>query len=185
LTQHEYVFVAVSILLGLAITRLLHHVALLVRVHTRVTFHWATALWALSVMAYILQFWWVGWELRDVAAWGFVDFLVLILGGIFIYGAAEMALPVPDDDEDDDELDFLGHSRGFGRLSALSMALYLCMGPYVNLAILLTPPPLFLVLVIPAIGIAITGLMIAVPRAFPFLSPLFAAYSLLILYLTA
>lgn len=185
MTQHEYVFVAVSILLGLAITRLLHHVALLVRIHTRVTFHWATALWALSVMAYILQFWWVGWELREVAQWEFLDFLVLILGGIFVYGAAEMALPVQDDDEDDDELDFLVHSRGFGRLSALSMLVYLCIGPYVNLAVLPAPPPLGLVLAIPAIGIAITGLMIAVPRAFPLLSALFAAYSVLILYLTA
>jgi hypothetical protein len=185
MTQHEYVFVAVSIILGLAITRLLHHVAILARVHTRVTFHWATALWALSVMAYILQFWWVGWGLRDVADWGFADFLVLILGGIFIYGAAEMALPVPDDDEDDDELDFLGHSEGFGRLSALSMAIYLCIGPYVNLAIVPTPAPLFLVLAIPAIGIAIAALMIAVPRAFRWLSPLFAAYAVLILYLTA
>lgn len=185
MTQHEYVFVAVSIILGLAITRLLHHVAILVRYHTRVTFHWSTALWALSVMAYILQFWWVGWGLRDVEQWVFADFLVLILGGIFIYGAAEMALPVPDDDDDDDELDFVRHSAGFGRLSALSMTLYLCMGPYVNLVLAPAPAPVFLVLAVPAIGIVITLLMIAVPRAFRWLSPLFAAYAALILYLTA
>jgi len=184
-TQHEYIFVAVSIILGLAITRLLHHVAILVRIHTRVTFHWATAIWALSVMAFILQFWWVGWGLRDVAQWDFADFLVLILGGIFIYGAAEMALPVPDDDDDDDELDFVGHSQGFGRLSALSMAIYLCMGPYVNLAIAQTPAPLALILSLPAVGVAITLIMIALPRAFPVLSPLFALYSVIILYLTA
>ncbi len=43
MTQHEYVFVAVSIILGLAITRLLHTVAMLIRAHVQVTFHWATA----------------------------------------------------------------------------------------------------------------------------------------------
>ena len=185
MTQHEYVFVAVSIILGLAITRLLHHVAILVRVHTRVTFQWPTAIWALSVMAFILQFWWVGWGLREVEEWGFVDFLILVLGGIFIYGASEMALPVPDDDGDDDELDFPRHSEGFGRLSALSMAIYLCIGPYVNLAIAQTTAPLPLILAIPAIGIAITVLMIFVPRAFTWLSPMFAVYSVVVLWLTA
>lgn len=185
MTQHEYVFVAVSIILGLAITRLLHSVATLIRVHSRVTFHWSTALWAACVMAYVLQLWWVGWSLRELTAWTFPDFLVLIIGSTFIYGAAEMSLPVPDDDDDDDELDFLGHSQGFGRLSALSMLLYFCIGPYVNLTMLPVPPPLGLTLTLPALGIALTGLMIAVPRIFPWLCPLFAAYSLLILYLTA
>lgn len=185
MTQHEYVFVAVSIILGLAITRILHSVATLIRIHSRVNFHWSTALWATSVMAYVLQLWWIGWGLREVTEWSFPDFLVLIIGSILIYGAAEMALPVPDDDDDDDELDFLRHSQGFGRLSVLSMLLYFCIGPYVNLTMLPVQPPLLLVLTIPALGVALTGTMIALPRAFQYLSPLFAAYSLLILYLTA
>jgi len=44
MTQHEYVFVAISIILGLAITRLLSSIAALVRAHKHLTFHWATAL---------------------------------------------------------------------------------------------------------------------------------------------
>ncbi|MDG2272189.1 MAG: hypothetical protein P8L39_07795, partial [Halioglobus sp.] len=66
MTQHEYVFVAISIILGLAITRLLHTMGLLIRARRRVVFHWATVLWAICVMAYSLQFWWVGWELRNL-----------------------------------------------------------------------------------------------------------------------
>jgi hypothetical protein len=185
MTQHEYVFVAVSIILGLAITRMLHTVAILIRVHNRVVFHWSTAVWALSIMAFVLQFWWVGWGLREVTEWNFADFLVLIIGAIFIYGAAEMALPVPDDDDDDDELDFLYHSEGFGRLSALSMLLYFFIGPYVNLTLVSQPPPASLALLIPAIGVGITSAMIAVPTSFRWLCPLFAAYAILILYVTA
>ena len=45
MTQHEYIFIAISIILGLAMARLLHSAALLVRAHSRVTYHWATALW--------------------------------------------------------------------------------------------------------------------------------------------
>jgi hypothetical protein len=185
MSQHEYVFVAVSIILGLAITRMLHTVAILIRVHDRVIFHWATALWAVCVMAFVLQFWWVGWGLREVMDWRFIDFLVLIIGSIFIYGAAEMALPVPDDDGDDDELNFLRHSEGFGRLSVLSMLIYLCIGPYVNLAVRLEPLPISLALLLPSIGICVMLVMIVLPRSFRWLCPLFATYALLILFLTA
>lgn len=181
MTQHEYVFVAVSIILGLAITRLLHAVALLIRAHRQVTFHWSTALWGLCIMAYSLQLWWVGWGLREVEVWSFADFLVLIIGSICIYGAAEMALPVPEEGS----LDFLRHSERLGRLSALSMLVYFTIGPYVNLTMLVERPPLLPVIVVPAIGIALTALVILVPRWFKGLAVAFTAYTALILYITA
>ena len=181
MTQHKYVFVAVSIILGLAITRILHSVAVLIRAHKQVTFHWATAVWALSVMAYVLQLWWIGWGLRDLAVWSFADFLVLIIGSICIYGAAEMALPVPEEGS----LDFLQHSQRLGRLSALSMLLYFAIGPYVNLTMLNDPVPLLPALVIPFIGIVLMLLIISLPRLFRWFSVAFAIYSLMILYLTA
>jgi hypothetical protein len=180
-TQHEYVFIAVSIILGLAITRMLHTVAMLIRAHTRVTVHWSTAVWGLSVMTYILQLWWVGWGLRDLILWDFSDFLMLIIGSIFIYGAAEMALPVPPEDN----LDFFRHSQRLGRLSALSMLLYFAIGPYVNLVMLNPPVPLGPALVVPLIGMGLTGGMIAFPGSFKILSLLFAGYTMLIVYATA
>ena len=91
MTQHEYIFVALSIILGLALTRLLHTVAQLIRRRREVRFHWATTVWSLSVLVFVLQLWWVGWELRTFNAWGFLDFCALVLGAIFVYGAAELA----------------------------------------------------------------------------------------------
>lgn len=179
MTQHEYVFVAVSIILGLAITRLLHTVAMLVRAHERVRFHWATALWSLSVMSYILQLWWVGWGLRDLPQWAFSDFLILVVGSICIYGAAEMALPVPEEDR----LDMLAHSQNLGRLSALSMLIYFLIGPYVNLT--MYKVELLPALMVPSMGIAMMGLIIFVPGWFRQVAVLFAIYSLWILLLTA
>ena len=179
MTQHEYVFVAVSIILGLAITRLLHTVAMLIRAHRLVTFHWSTAVWGLCVMAYILQMWWVGWGLRQITVWSFSDFLVLVSGSICVYGAAEMAMPVPEENK----LDFLHHSEHLGRLSALSMLLYFLVGPYVNLTMLGTP--LLPALALPLLGIVLTALIIARPGWFKVLAVLFAGYTVLILYLTA
>jgi hypothetical protein len=86
-------------------------------------------------------------------------------------------------------LDFLYHSERLGRLSALSMLFYFAIGPYVNLTMLSVPVPLFTALIFPSIGIVLMLLIIALPRYFPryfpWFSSVFAAYSLLILYLTA
>ena len=184
MTQHEYIFIAISIILGLAMARLLHTAALLVRAHARVTFHWATTLWGVCIFIYILQLWWVGWELRLVTDWSIFDFFALVIGSIFVYGAAELALPIEDYDiSDDTELDFLSHSRSLGRVSAASMLGYFAVGPYVNLTMFENPP-------LPSYGFPILGgslmlLIIFMPRWFQGLSLVFTAYTTLILFLTA
>ena len=184
MTQHEYIFIAISIVLGLAMARRLHTAALLVRAHTRVTFHWATMLWGICIFVYILQLWWVGWELRQVTDWSIIDFFALVIGSIFVYGAAELALPTEDFDvSDDSELDFLAHSRSLGRVSAMSMLGYFAVGPYVNLTMFNHPP-------LPSYGFPIFGagimvLMTLKPQWFKPLSIAFTAYTMLILYLTA
>lgn len=184
MTQHEYVFVAISIILGLAITRLLSFVAALIRARKRVTFHWATALWGACVMLFILQLWWVGWELRTVQDWTIVDFFVLVIGSICVYGAAELALPTEDYDiTDNTELDFLGHSRSLGRFSAISMLFYFAVGPYVNVT--LFNNPLLPSLGLPILGISLMLLVALKPERFEVLSVIFAFYTIAILYLTA
>ena len=184
MTQHEYIFVAISIILGLAMARLLHSSALLVRAHKRVAFHWSTVLWGVCIFIYILQLWWVGWELRLVTDWSILDFFVLILGSIFVYGAAELALPTEDFDiSDDTELDFLRHSRSLGRVSAASMLGYFVVGPYVNLTMFENPE--IWSYGFPALGMSIMLGMIFKPKWFEFLVVLFTAYTLTILWLTA
>ncbi|MGI9290259.1 MAG: hypothetical protein ACR2QG_03160 [Gammaproteobacteria bacterium] len=184
MTQHEYVFVAISVVLGLAITRLLSSAAALIRAKQRVRFHWSTALWSFSVMLYVLQLWWVGWELRTVSEWAISDFFIMITGAICIYGAAELALPAEDYDVSDDaELDFLAHSQSIGRLSALSMLIYYMIGPYVNVT--LFGNPLLASLVVPTAGISLMLLTIWKPAFFKVMSVLFAIYTVTVLVLTA
>ncbi|CAA0116624.1 Uncharacterised protein [Halioglobus japonicus] len=179
MTQHEYIFVTVSIVIGLAITRLLHVIGDLIRYHRRVKFHWSTALWGMSVMTFILQLWWIGWGLRNFDGWLFFHFLILILASICIYGAAEMALPDPDDGQ----FDMLEHSQSLGRFSAMSMLVYFLIGPYVN--IFMFQNPVELSIAIPAAGIVLMILVIAVPRWFKGVSIIFGLYSMAVLYLTA
>lgn len=183
MTQHEYVFIAISIILGLAITRLLSTVAEMIRAHRHVTFHWATAVWGISVMFFILQLWWVGWELRSYAVWHFVDFFVLVIAAIFVYGAAELALPREDYDiSDDSELDFISHSKSLGRVSAVSMLGYFAVGPYVNIA--LFGNPVLPSIVVPIVGGALMLAIVLRPSWFEASAILFALYTMLILFLT-
>lgn len=184
MTQHEYIFIAISVVLGLAMARLLHNAALLVRAHSRVGFHWSTMLWGGCIFIYILQLWWVGWELRLVTDWSIVDFFALVIGAIFVYGAAELALPTEDFDvTDNTELDFLTHSKTLGRVSAMSMLGYFAVGPYVNLTMFNNPPvPSY---GFPAFGGGLMLVMILKPQWFKPVSVVFTAYTLLVLYLTA
>jgi hypothetical protein len=184
MTQHEYVFIAVSVILGLGITRLLSSMVGLIRAHDRVVFHWATGLWALSIMLFILQLWWVGWALRAVEQWSFFDFFALVIGAIFVYGAAELALPAEDYDvSDDSELNFMVHSLTLGRWSALSMLGYFCIGPHVN--IMLFENPVLPSIVVPLAGGVLMLLVAVKPAFFKLMSVLFACYAILILYMTA
>jgi hypothetical protein len=178
MTQHEYIFIAVSIILGLAITRLLHTMALLTRAHRRVVFHWSSAIWAFSIMLYILQLWWVGWGLRTIVEWTFLDFIVLVFGSSCIYGAAEMALSAPEDNT----VDMLYESQHLGRLSAFSMLLYFLVGPYVN--IFMYQNAILPSITVPSIGIVLMVLVIVLPERFKLWSVLFALYSLSIIALT-
>ena len=178
MTQHEYIFIAVSIILGLAITRLLHTAAMQIRAHKRVVFHWSSAVWAFSIMLYILQLWWVGWGLRVVEQWTFLDFIVLVFGSSCIYGAAEMALSAPEDDVHD----MLHESQNSGRLSAFSMLLYFLVGPYVN--IFMYENAIIPSLLVPSMGILLMLLVIFFPERFKLWSALFALYSMIIVVLT-
>jgi hypothetical protein len=178
MTQHEYIFIAVSIILGLAITRLLHTVAMITRAHSRVIFHWSSAIWTCSIMLYILQLWWVGWGLRAIEQWEFLDFIVLVFGSSCIYGAAEMALSAPDEGT----VDMLKESQQLGRLSALSMLLYFLVGPYVN--IVMFGNEILPSIVVPSIGILLMVLVITMPARFKLWSLLFSLYSLVVLLLT-
>lgn len=178
MTQHEYIFIAISIILGLAITRLLHTFGMITRAYDRVVFHWSSVIWALSIMLYILQFWWVGWGLRTITTWSFLDFIVLVFGSTFLYGAAEMALSAPEEGF----LDLLQHNQLLGRLSALSMLLYFLVGPYVNIA--MYSNEVIPSIAVPSVGILLMVLVMFIPSQFRLWSVLFAIYTMGVLFLT-
>jgi hypothetical protein len=95
-----------------------------------------------------------------------------------------LSLPKEDFDiTNDSELDFKLYSATFGRVAAVSMLGYLCIGPYVNIVMLGNPAVVSLAL--PSVGIVLMLLIALRPAWFKVLTCLFAVYMILILYLTA
>lgn len=129
-------------------------------------------------MLYILQLWWVGWGLRAIEEWSFLDFIVLVIGSSSLYGAAEMALLAPENGT----LDMLETSKDLGRLSALSMMLYFFVGPYVN--IVMYDNAIVPSIAIPSLGIFLMALVVVLPKFFGIWSLLFAFYSVGVLSIT-
>ena len=128
---------------------------------------------------------------RNLAHYRELRFSVLIdiilgpgLGLGRVIGAAEPFLPSEDYDiSDDSELDFLAHSQSFGRLSAVAMLVYFCIGPYVNMTLFNNPP--LASFFFPVAGMVLMLLTALQPKWFKGLSIVFTAYTLLILFLTA
>ena len=129
-------------------------------------------------MLYILQLWWVGWGLRTIELWTFLDFIILVFGSSCIYGAAEMALTVPEEGT----VDMLKESQQLGRLSALSMLFYFLVGPYVNIA--MYDNEILPSIAVPAVGILLMALVIVIPARFKLWSVLFSLYSVGVLFVT-
>ena len=93
MTQFEFVGIGVSLVLGLAVARLLEG--------ARDSFdptrrYWIHALWVLTKLMNAALVFWGGWVYRDVDSWNFAEFLVLIaVPGIIFLQAHALVTPHP------------------------------------------------------------------------------------------
>lgn len=93
MSDYEYFMVSLSILIGLAIGILVTRGVTLLGARDEVVFHWVPALWALGILAWIVQYCYVGWQVNDFKDWRFSIYLLMLIELIALYGAAELILP--------------------------------------------------------------------------------------------
>ncbi len=82
MTQFEFVSVAASIVLALSAARLLNALTHLLAPGRR---YWVHALWAASLLAIHLGFWWAIWIYREVDPWTFRGFASVMLTPALLY----------------------------------------------------------------------------------------------------
>ena len=111
MTAFEYVSVALSLVVGLSVTRLLTAGLHLFVHRDRVAGDWITVTWAVFCFFWQLQFWWAIFEFGRLPRWTFGGFLLLVGSAVLLYAASALILPGRRDDEVDLEAHFLAHGR--------------------------------------------------------------------------
>jgi hypothetical protein len=93
LDQFSYLSVLLSLIVGLAITQILkgYRGILLWRAHVQL--YWPTLLWSASLLLMNVQSWWAMFGLRDIEAWTFGTFMVVLLQTIVQYMLAALVFP--------------------------------------------------------------------------------------------
>lgn len=88
-----YLSVLISIILGLALTRLLTGAGQLIRSRERVRFYAPTAIWMAVLFIVIVQSWWTMFSLRSHIDWTIVQFSIVLMHPTLLYLLVELIVP--------------------------------------------------------------------------------------------
>ncbi|MBK7644255.1 MAG: hypothetical protein IPJ19_14635 [Planctomycetes bacterium] len=126
----RWISVAISMILGLGVTRILSSAIVVFRSRRRAVIDWIPLAWAFSIFVLQLQFWWAVLELARVERpWSLFEFLTMIAIPLLLFVAAALVLPA-------DELE-AGERLGDafeqdGRFGLLSLSGYAAMALFVD-----------------------------------------------------
>jgi len=89
----SYLSVLLSIIIGLAITQILAGLRGMVLWRSNVRMFWPVLLWALTLLLLNVQSWWAMFDLREVQAWTFAAFAMVLAQATVQYLLAAIVLP--------------------------------------------------------------------------------------------
>lgn len=122
-----YLSVLLSIIVGLAITQILAGFRGILLWRSRVRMFWPALLWAGTLLLINVQSWWAMFSLREVAAWTFAGFAVVLAQTIVQYMLAAIVLPDFSSDTDTDLREhYWTHTSWFFGLFIALLAFSLC-----------------------------------------------------------
>lgn len=113
MTVFEYVSVTISIILGLAMARLLSGVSQLIIARKRTDWHWIPIAWAMTLFFLILVLWWQLFQVgQNLTEWTFQDFAFATVMTLPLYVSSALLLPVPNENQN---TDLFGHFVEHGK----------------------------------------------------------------------
>lgn len=89
----SYLFVLISIILGLAIEQVLQAYRSMALARERVRWHWLSIAWSAILLLLIVQDWWASFGLVGREDWSFAAFAALLLQTILLYMVTALVLP--------------------------------------------------------------------------------------------
>jgi hypothetical protein len=126
----SYLSVLLSIIVGLAITQILTGFRGIVLWRSNVRMFWPAPLWAGTLLLINVQSWWAMFSLREVAAWTFAGFAIVLAQTIVQYLLAAIVLPdFSADRETDLHTHYWAHTHWFFGLFVLLLLASLAKNP--------------------------------------------------------
>jgi len=117
----EFATVAVSLILGLAVTRLLESIVTSFRARHRCRLDWPPFVWAAALLVHQFQFWWSIYAINSIPSMHLGVFVTLLYLSGLLFVAGALMLPNDTEDYPDD----LGRYFTFdGSWGAAAIALY-------------------------------------------------------------
>jgi hypothetical protein len=136
MTAFEFLSVALSFVLGLAVTLVLTSLLAAFRARRESKMDWLPFVWAGYVLVYQFQYWWAIFELSAVPVWTVGTFGVLLLLAVILFLAGGLTLPTGSADYPDDLGEYF---RSDGRWGVAALAAYSVVGSVGNFLLFGTP----------------------------------------------
>ncbi len=125
MTAFEFLSVALSFVLGLAVTLVLTSLLAAFRARGESRMDWLPFVWAGYVLVYQFQYWWAIFELSALPVWSVGTFGILLLLAVILFLAGGLILPTGSADYPSD----LGvYFRRDGRWGVAALASYSLVG---------------------------------------------------------
>lgn len=93
MTPFEFLSVALSFVLGLAVTLLLTSLLAAFRNRRRTKLDWIPFVWAVYVLVFQFQYWWAIWELVALPQWSVATFALVLGLAALLFVAGGLVLP--------------------------------------------------------------------------------------------
>ena len=156
MTPFEFLSVALSFVLGLAVTLLLTSLLVAFAARRRTRMDWLPFVWAGYVLVFQFDFWWELFGLSALGTWSVQAFGILLILALLLFVAGALVLPTgvgayPSD--------LAEHFRQDGRWGVFAIGAYCVVGSLANV-VLFDFAPLDLVNLLNALGVGIVGVTV-------------------------
>jgi hypothetical protein len=89
----DYLSVLISIILALAMTRVLGGVGEMLQARSHRHIYWVHVIWIINLFLYLVVEWWIFYRWRNQQAWTFLLFIFVLIGPTLLYLASILLFP--------------------------------------------------------------------------------------------
>jgi len=164
MTRFDHIMIMVSIVIGLGVIKFLTDFGSFIEKAPEISTYPPHTVWTIVTFILLVQLWWAIWSYRLILdkKWTYLDYVIVLLAGTFLYMAGELALPTVKNDPIDLEEYFESVSFSYFLCISIYLILSLALRRRVRKISLLAGSNLFrffaLIIAIAAAGSAAVGL---------------------------